>query len=254
MKSKNIVFLAIAALLGTSCGGQSYSSSAASAQSSEATPSAPASSEAISSSATPALAPSSSAAPASSEPAVSSEPVAPASSEASVESSEASVPAQSEESQESSAAVQQYQISVDPASLLGYSGITVTYGDGEVTINEVTFGYQEMSCYGNGLQMRHESKSKNNKSSSFWNSAALPGAIDSIDIIFNAGKNTYDNEKALKFSFGATSELGTDVYLNTVAGEKSYNVAAPGNATYLKMTINLAYSFYVDSFVINYHI
>lgn len=140
--------------------------------------------------------------------------------------------------------------SVDPitltdANLLGYAGTNLSYGDGNATVNEVKFVWVEIGAYGNGLQMR----TKNGKSSTIYNEDALPGALKSIKITLDSGKQVYANEHALTFSFGDSAACNKKtITWDTVADQKTYelDVGAEG-CNYFKLVHSITYTLYVAS-------
>lgn len=140
---------------------------------------------------------------------------------------------------------------INVENLLGYVGSNIVYGDGEVLIDDITFSYIECAAYGNGIQMR----TKNGKSSTIMNVDELLLPLKSIDIKLNDGKQVYDNEHALTFTFGAVAEdLGNEVTLDTVADQLEYTVMVPEEveAYFFKLQHSFNYSLYVDSITLNF--
>lgn len=142
---------------------------------------------------------------------------------------------------------------VKPAAV---SNVTLTaenmglgdYKAGTVTVDGVEFGFTELGCYGNGIQMRI----KNDNVASLWNNTAFSAPIAKIELVYNSAKSTYDNSNAFTFKFGnATDALNASVDLDTVKDTKTYTVT-PDAQTYtcFSMTLNLTYSFYWDSITI----
>lgn len=154
--------------------------------------------------------------------------------EESIESSEESI----ESSEESEPVIA--PITLTAVNMLNYNGSQIQYRDGSAIVNEIEFGYEEMGCYGNGMQMRHISKSKNNKSTHIWNIGELPGTLKGIDIVLNADKSTYDNTDAFKITVAEDP-----FYLSTIKNVKEYNLEVEGNK--FEFEINIGYSFYIDS-------
>lgn len=125
-----------------------------------------------------------------------------------------------------------------------------SYADGTATVNKVDFEYVELGNYGNGIQMR----TKNDKTSSVWNTSALPFAIDSIDLTYVASKINNSNEKYLKVEFSSTSDFAAaeTQYVDTVAKQANYKVTpAMDNALFVRFTHNSTYSAYWDAIAIN---
>ncbi len=130
-----------------------------------------------------------------------------------------------------------------------------SYADGTKTVEGVEFGYTELSTTGNGIQMRNKTND-GGKLSSLWNNTAFPKAIKNIVLVFNAGKNTYDNNNVLVISFGNdTTVAAKSVDLNTVAGTKTYTITPDAETyTFFKLAVNSAYTYssYWDSITINF--
>ena len=142
-------------------------------------------------------------------------------------------------------------IAITAENLIGYAGTNIQYGDGDAVIDEIPFSFLECGAYGNGIQMR----TKNGKSSTIVNTSALPASIKSIDIKLNDGKQVYDNEHALRFTFGESADaLGNEVVLDTVADQKEYTINVPEgvNALFFQLLHGITYSLYVDSITLNF--
>lgn len=128
------------------------------------------------------------------------------------------------------------------------------YADGTATVNKVNFEYVELGNYGNGIQMRHASKSSNEKTSSLWNKSAFATAIDSIDLTYVASKINNSNEKYLKVEFSSTSDFASaeTQYVDTVAKQTDYKVTpVMDNALFVRFTHNSTYAAYWDAIAIN---
>ena len=126
------------------------------------------------------------------------------------------------------------------------------YADGKATIGGVEFEWVELGSYGNGIQMRNKVAS-GGKVSKLWNNIAFPSAIESIVLVYNSEKSTYDNADAFEFKFGnAADNLTESVKLSTVKDQKEYTVTPTGEHTYFSMELLLTYSFYWDSITITF--
>lgn len=146
------------------------------------------------------------------------------------------------------AAVKEFDLTA--ASLLGYTGTNVAYGDGsDVDVNGVKFSFNECGAYGSGIQMRV----KDGKSSKVWNNTVFASRIQKIDITLNSGKAIYDNTDVWEFKFGTSAAVdGETIKLSTVKDQKTYTVTPEGTTfKYFSMTkIIESYTFYVDSILI----
>ena len=129
------------------------------------------------------------------------------------------------------------------------------YADGTVEVEGKGFQFVELGNYGNGIQMRTNSKDPENiKKSSLWNTAAFSKGIESIQLNITNGKAGYSNENALIFEFANDVSFANSstTMLSTVKDQTAYTVT-PEASTYkfVRITINITYSLYFESIVIN---
>ena len=129
------------------------------------------------------------------------------------------------------------------------------YSNGTAEVNGIGIQFIELGNFGDGIQMRTNSKDPENiKKSSLWNTTAFNNGIDSITLNATASKVGFSNADALIFEFANDVEFtdASQVKLSTVKGQTTYDVT-PEAKTYkfVRMTINIKFSLYFESIVIN---
>ena len=146
------------------------------------------------------------------------------------------------------------QITLTAESLMGYTGTNIAYGDGhgEKAISGTTFKYNQLGCYGNGIQFNNKTKNY------ICNTTAFGKAIKKITITLNtqmadttAGKDLFfyktgDASMAEITSDGTSIQYtkGTYVYeVNPLVATDTYFAVYHHNST--------SGAFYVDSIVID---
>ena len=129
------------------------------------------------------------------------------------------------------------------------------YAAGTTTVAGVAYEYIELGYYENGIQMRNKEASGGNRAQ-LWNTTAFAGGITKIELVWNSGKQTYDNADVIIFSFGTSADALTyQLTLSTVAGQTEYTITLDSaEYTYFKLeqNVNYTYSMYWDSITI-YH-
>ena len=133
------------------------------------------------------------------------------------------------------------------ANLLGYTGEQIAYSDGTAKVDEIDLSYEEMACYGNGIQMR----TKNGKSSKLWNTTAL-GEIHTVTFTPDESKTSYVNEGAFIVEFATQADFSdaVSVTLDSAAGEPYTATNTLAGATYFRFTHNITYTLYIGSIVV----
>lgn len=136
-------------------------------------------------------------------------------------------------------------IIITDANLLSYTGTNIKYGDGTADINDITFNYEELGAYGNGMQMR----TKDGKSSTIYNVDELPAALKQIKITIHEGKDGYANEHALNFYVGKDNKVeDATIVWDTEKDVAQYTLDVDAvDCTYFKMIHGTTYSLYIDS-------
>lgn len=156
------------------------------------------------------------------------------------------------DSQTSTITVEEKTVTLTVSSL---GLVEQSYADGTVEVEGKGFQFVELGNYGNGIQMRTNSKDPENiKKSSLWNTAAFSKGIESVQLNVTNGKAGYSNENALIFEFANDVSFANSstTMLNTVKDQTAYTIT-PEASTYkfVRITINIKYSLYFESIVIN---
>ena len=136
---------------------------------------------------------------------------------------------------------------------LGIKGIS--YGNGESTINGVTFKYKEIGDYGFDIQMRSKTNSSNNISSTIYNIDEFKKPIKSIKITYNSSKTPRNENHVLAFKLGNTKECkDAIVYLNTNENRKEYEIEIKRDYKYIIILVpdTYGYSNFIESFIIEF--
>ena len=123
-----------------------------------------------------------------------------------------------------------------------------SYTASTATVGGVDVEWIQLGNYGSGIQMRD----KDGKTSMFWNTSAMPGAITKIEFTYNDGKKTYaDNNMIVNFGNEAQ---GADcaMTLTTVADQKSYEIVPTGDYEFFYIEWDTGYSSYWDSIKVYY--
>lgn len=143
-------------------------------------------------------------------------------------------------------------LSVSTLGLASESYVGTADQHATATVEGVALEFQQLGNYGDGLQLRD--KASENKTSIFWNTAALSGNITKIELTYSSTKDTYDNPDMMIWSFGNSTSV--DQYttkLSTVAGTKTYTITPNAETyTYFKMEYDYGFSSYWESIVIYY--
>lgn len=130
-------------------------------------------------------------------------------------------------------------------------GLEGKYADGTATVNKVAFEWKQLYFGKDGIQLRINKDTS--VASSIWNTKAFDKKITSVKIVCTEGKVGYSNENFLKIEFANNAGF-TDaetVMVSTVKGTLEYEVAVPeGDYTFIRITDNLSYTFYVQSLTI----
>ena len=143
-------------------------------------------------------------------------------------------------------------ISLTDASLLGYSGTNVAYGDGDKKVEGVNFSYVEIGAYGSGLQMR----TKNGKTSTIYNTVAFASELKSIELTIFAGKEPQsDQTGTFTIQLGSTDKVeDEEIVIDMVQGQGTYTatVEEAGMTFFHFEKTNSQYSNYVASINLNF--
>ena len=126
-----------------------------------------------------------------------------------------------------------------------------SYTANTATVGGVAVEWIQLGNYGDGIQVRD----KNGNTSKFWNTAAFPGGITKIELVYSDSKDvTHSNPDCVIFNFG-NSAKGADysTKLSTTAGEKTYTITPNANTyTYFYMEHDLGYTMYWKSIKVYY--
>ena len=109
------------------------------------------------------------------------------------------------------------------------------YADGKVTLGGLDIEYFQCSDYGDGLQMR----TKNGKTSSFWNATAIEAGIAKVELTFNTKKHTADKANVLIVEFSNTVDFATveeTINVSYTNGTASYTVTPTGSYKYVRIS------------------
>ncbi|MCI5745335.1 MAG: endonuclease [Erysipelotrichaceae bacterium] len=128
--------------------------------------------------------------------------------------------------------------------------LTSSYADGNVTISDTSFTYEELGDYGDGIQMRNK---EGKGTTAFYNTSAFASSIKQIELIWSSSKDVFDNDNTLTFYFGNDNNVATyQTTLVTKANEKSYVIVPDDDYLYFKFVHTGAYTLYFSS--INIHL
>lgn len=142
-----------------------------------------------------------------------------------------------------------------PAGTIGLDvtslGLADSYGNGTKEVSGVSFSWIEMANFGDGIQMRINSKDAT-KFSTLWNTVAFDKAIAKIVFTYSSTKDvSYSNTDVLTLNFGTAADaLDAEVKVSTVKGTKEYTVTPEGSFTFFKLSLTEAHTYYWDSIVI----
>ena len=143
-------------------------------------------------------------------------------------------------------------ISLTDASLLGYSGTQIGYGDGSKKVEGVNFEYVEIGAYGSGLQMR----TKNGKTSTIYNTVAFASELKSIELTIFAGKEPQSaQEGTFTIKLGSTDKVeDEEIVIDMVQGQGTYTatVEEAGMTFFHFEKTNSQYTNYVASINLNF--
>jgi|GEM_PF-4057359 len=124
--------------------------------------------------------------------------------------------------------------------------------EGGVTVNGVTFAFEEIGYYTDGIQTRV----KNDKASKIWNTTAFNKPIKQIIIKLSNGKAGHSNNNTHTISFGnAVNQATYTQQLSTVAEQYEYVITPDAETyTFFKFEHNATHTFsaYFESITIVY--
>lgn len=117
------------------------------------------------------------------------------------------------------------------------------------TVAGVDVAYIQLGSYGDGIQMRD----KNGNTSSFWNTAAIPGKITKIEFTYSDTKDVAYSDNKMIVAFGNAAK-GTDYSPNllTVAGQKVYTITPDADYSFFYIEWDTGYSSYWKSIKVYY--
>lgn len=124
-----------------------------------------------------------------------------------------------------------------------------SYAEGTATIGYVKWAWNALCTQGNGIQWR----TKNDVTSTLWNTSAFVGVVQSIELTLNSTKGSYDNEHYLYIEFANSSDFSdaVEVQLDTVKDQLTYTVTPGGSYKYVRLSHGISYSLYIDSITFN---
>ena len=130
------------------------------------------------------------------------------------------------------------ELTVDALGLGAYSA-------SETTVDGIGFQWIELGSYGDGIQMRI----KNGNTATIWNTTAFAANVSEIRFVYSSTKDVaYSNANMLSIKYGnAVDALTNEVKLSTVAGQKEYTVTLSGDATFIRLELLDAHTYYWDS-------
>ena len=130
------------------------------------------------------------------------------------------------------------ELTVDALGLEAYSA-------SETTVDGIGFQWIELGSYGDGIQMRI----KNGNTATIWNTTAFAANVSEIRFVYSSTKDVaYSNANMLSIKYGnAVDALTNEVKLSTVAGQKEYTVTLSGDATFIRLELLDAHTYYWDS-------
>ena len=134
-----------------------------------------------------------------------------------------------------------------------------SYDKGEATVKGVKFSYTQLADYGDGIQMRIKKidnvpSTEPDDTAKIWNTTAPTKNIASVTFKPNGAKMRNDNADAFDVEFSQNADFsGAQVLKLSIVGNSSDDITLTPTAAakYVRIKLNLAYSFYFNAIEFN---